>query len=216
MQWHSDMTFQEYVPAASVLYAVTVPPASAGGATQFIDMRAATESMPAQLMNKLRGESLRHCSSYRSDGHLAPGRPEVTDVRTTAGYEHPAVISVPSRSGIVGEIEPAVFPGRRRNAWIVDHAVPESEAMLDDLWSHLLAGTTPSRYGPLGSSATETGWGFREVLWEKGDLLIWHNHLVVHRRLALQGDRLMWRTQVTGARTSLERALDKGALKAAL
>ena len=191
---------------ASVLYAVQVPPAGAGGATQFLDMRAATESMPAQLMHKISDESLRHCSSYRSDGSLSPGRPEVTDVRTTAGYEHPAVIVVPSRTGIADEIEPAVFPGRRRNAWVVDHAVPESEAILDELWSHVLAGTTPSRYGPEGSSASETGWGFREVVWEKGDLVIWHNHLVVHRRLALAGDRLMWRTQVTGVRQPLDRA----------
>ena len=200
------MTFQEFVPVASVLYAVQVPPAGAGGATQFLDMRAATESIPARLMHMISDESLRHCSSYRSDGSLPPGRPEVTDVRTTAGYEHPAVIDVPSRTGIAQETEPAVFPGRRRNAWVVDHGVPESEAILDELWSHLLAGTTPSRYGPKGSPASDTGWGFREVVWEKGDLVVWHNHLVVHRRLALEGDRLMWRTQVTDVRKPLNRA----------
>ena len=71
------MTFQEFVPAASVLYAVTVPPAEKGGATQFVDMRAATESMPPHLLSKISEGSLRHCSSYRSDGSLPAGRPEV-------------------------------------------------------------------------------------------------------------------------------------------
>ena len=49
------------------------------------------------------------------------------------------------------------------------------------------------RYGPRGApwpSAAEAeaeaepaGWGFCEVVWEKGMVVIWHNHAVIHRRL---------------------------------
>ena len=40
-------------------------------------------------------------------------------------------------------------------------------------------------------------------------IVVWHNHVVVHRRLALDGGRHMWRTQVTGAKVPLVSADDR-------
>src|SRR5579884_1996792 len=45
--WHTDSSFVEVPPAASLLRAIEVPPAGSGGSTYFLNMYAAYETLPA-------------------------------------------------------------------------------------------------------------------------------------------------------------------------
>src|SRR5579864_4407749 len=56
--WHTDMSYQEDPPKASMLYALEVPPA--GGDTYFCNMYRAYESLPDLLKNRVTGFTLKH------------------------------------------------------------------------------------------------------------------------------------------------------------
>ena len=75
----------------------------------------------------------------------------------------------------------ALFLGRRPHAYVVGLSVDESNQLLDEVWSH----------------ATDLEWTWHNE-WEVGDLVMWQNHLVMHRRDAFDGStrRIMHRTQL--------------------
>ena len=76
-----------------------------------------------------------------------------------------------------------LFLGRRPYAWIVGMEVAESEKLLDELWAH--------------ASKPEFAWGHS---WQIGDVLIWNNLSVLHRRDPFDPNqrRRMHRTQIKG------------------
>ncbi len=51
--WHTDMSYQEIPPKASMLYALAVP--SEGGNTYFCNMYAAYDSLPSALRERISG-----------------------------------------------------------------------------------------------------------------------------------------------------------------
>jgi taurine dioxygenase len=112
-----------------------------------------------------------------SAGVLRKGFKEVTDVRKTPGAHHPLVRTDP-KSG-----RKALFLGRRPNAYVLGLEVAESEALLDALWSH----ATQPRF----SMCHE---------WKVGDLLMWNNLSVLHRRDPFDPKtrRVMHRSQIKG------------------
>lgn len=174
-EWHSDMSYLEEPPAASLLYAREVPPR--GGNTVFADMVAALEALPPRLRAKIEGLRARHDSSYTSAGELRSGAAPVTDPTRAPGAEHPIVRTHP----VTGRR--ALYLGRRRNGWIVGLPLEESERLLDGLWSF----------------CTRPEFAY-EHRWRPGDLLIWDNRSVIHRRDAFDraARRVMLRTQVRG------------------
>jgi len=175
--WHADMTYVEVPPKAAVLHALEVPPPEAGGNTYFANMFAAYAALPADLKKAVDGKAATHDASRNSAGMLRKGYNDVTDVRETVGARHPLVRTDP-RTG-----RRALFLGRRPNAYVAGLAVAESEALLDALWAH----ATQPRFAMCHE-------------WKAGDLLMWNNLSVLHRRDPFDPKtrRVMHRSQIKG------------------
>jgi taurine dioxygenase len=174
--WHADMTYVEVPPRAAVLYALEIPETGEGD-TWFADMFAAYEALPPGLRSELAGKIAIHDGSRNSAGMLRKGYTEVTDVRETRGARHP-LVRTDARTG-----RKALFLGRRQNSYITGMAVKQSDELLDRLWSH----------------ATQTQFTMCHR-WRVGDVLIWNNLAVLHRRdpFDAQSRRIMHRTQIKG------------------
>jgi taurine dioxygenase len=175
--WHADMTYVDVPPKAAILQALEVPPPEAGGNTYFANMFAAYESLPTDLKKAVEGKFAVHDVSRNSAGMLRKGYKEVTDVRETVGAHHPVVRTDPKTG------RKALFLGRRPNAYVLGLRVAESEALLDTLWAH----ATQPRFAMCHE-------------WRVGDLLMWNNLSVLHRRDPFDPEtrRVMHRSQIKG------------------
>jgi taurine dioxygenase len=176
--WHADMTYVEVPPKAAMLHSLEVPPPEAGGNTYFANMFAAHETLPPTLKKAAEGKFAVHDASTNSAGMLRKGYKEVTDVRQTVGAHHPLIRTEP------GTGRKALFLGRRPNAYVLGMEVAESEALLDALWAH----------------ATQTRFTVCHR-WKVGDLLMWNNLSVLHRRDPFDPKtrRVMHRSQIKGS-----------------
>lgn len=173
--WHTDMSYQEIPPKASMLYALVVPPS--GGDTYFCNMYAAYDSLPGALRDRIAGLTLKHDATYNSGGYLRQGMTAVDDPVTSAGVCHPLVITHPE-SG-----RRALYLGRRRNAYISGLPIEDSEALLDELWQY--------------ATRAELAWHNQ---WQPGDVVLWDNRCTMHRRDAFDptSRRILHRTQIKG------------------
>ncbi len=171
--WHTDMSYRPDPPIASVLLGVEVPPT--GGDTSFMSMYAALDALPPGLRAELVGVELNHDDSRASTGELRPGHAEVTDVSRAGGARHPIVRPHPETG------RPALYLGRRLNAYVVGMSVADSENLLDRVWATL---DTP-------------GLTYRHR-WRAGDVVMWDNRCAMHRRDAFDPSerRIMHRTQI--------------------
>ena len=175
--WHTDMSYVAEPPSASALYSLEAPPS--GGDTGFCNMYLAYESLPAELRRQIEGRVCRHDASRNSAGELRRGFVDAADASQTVGADHPIVRTHP----VTGR--KALFLGRRRNAYIPGLPLAESEALLDALWAH--------------ATKDEFTW-YQQ--WRAGDLILWDNRCVMHRRDAFDPNarRVMHRTQIKGDR----------------
>ena len=175
--WHADMTYIDVPPKAAILHALEIP-ADGGGNTYFADMYAAYEALPEALKIAAEGKVAVHDASRNSAGLLRKGYAEVTDVRQTRGAQHP-LVRYDRKTG-----RRALFLGRRHNSYVVGLEVAESEALLDALW----AAATQPRFTMCHR-------------WQVGDVLMWNNRSVLHRRDPFDESarRIMHRTQIKGA-----------------
>jgi taurine dioxygenase len=173
--WHADMTYIDVPPKAGILHALEVPPK--GGNTYFADMFTACETLPAELKKAVEGKIAVHDASRNSAGLLRKGYKEVTDVRETVGARHP-LVRADLQTG-----RKALFLGRRPSSYVIGLEVAESEALLDALWAH----ATQPRFAMCHE-------------WRVGDLLMWNNLSVLHRRDSFDPNsrRIMHRTQIKG------------------
>ena len=173
--WHTDMSYNPIPPRASLLYALEVPPD--GGNTGFLTMYLGYETLPADLKRAVEGRTCIHDASKNSAGELRQGFQRTLDVRQTPGAVHPLVRLHPLSK------RKALFLGRRPGAYIHGLAIEESEALLDALWAHV----TQERFA----------WYQK---WRVGDLVMWDNRCVMHRRDAFDDSlrRRMHRTQIVG------------------
>lgn len=174
--WHADMTYTETPPAACMLHALELPK-QGGGGTGFLSLRAAYESLPDELKEKLEGHEAIHDATYTSAGNIRKGYKPVTDVREAPGARHPLVVRHPVTR------QPQLMLGRRQNSYIPGLPVAESDALLDAVWTH----ATQERFV----------WNHE---WKLGDLIMWDNCGVLHVRHAFAEDdrRIMHRTQIRG------------------
>jgi taurine dioxygenase len=175
--WHTDMSYLPNPPDASMLYALEVPPA--GGDTWLCGMHSAFDDLPESLRERLQGRAIKHDGTYNSGGYLRAGLQDCDDPLRSVGQVHPIICAHP-RTG-----RPTLYPGRRRNAYVVGLELAESETLLDELWAHA---TRPEHC--------------HAHRWRVGDLLLWDNRSTLHRRDAFDpaSRRLMHRTQIRGAR----------------
>ncbi len=175
--WHTDMSYNEIPPMASALYSLEIP--SSGGETGFSNMYMAYESLPESLKRRVESLQCKHDASRNSTGGLRGGMPANTTPRDAPGAIHPIVRTHP----VTGRN--ALFLGRRLYAYIPGLELAESEALLDELWSY--------------ATRPEIEW-YQE--WKLGDLIIWDNRCVMHRRNSFDAEqrRIMHRTQLAGER----------------
>ena len=173
--WHTDMSYLEDPPKASILYALEVPPA--GGNTYFNSMYLAYESLPSAVKKRIEGRKLKHDGTYNSGGYVRQGVSAVNDPVTSTGTYHPLVCTHPETKRRV------LYLGRRRNAYIEGLSLAESESLLDELWSH--------------ANREELEWHNE---WRVGDLVLWDNRCTMHRRDPFDASsrRVMHLTQIKG------------------
>jgi taurine dioxygenase len=175
--WHTDMSYIAEPPMASALYSLEAPPS--GGDTGFCNMYLALETLPAELRREVEGKICRHDASRNSAGELRRGYVDASDASQTVGAEHPVVRTHPATG------RQALFLGRRPNAYVPGLSLADSEALLDALWAH--------------ATKDEFTW-YQQ--WRAGDLILWDNRCVMHRRDAFDPAtrRVMHRTQIKGDR----------------
>jgi taurine dioxygenase len=173
--WHTDMSYLEDPPKASVLYALEIPPS--GGDTSFCSMYAALEALPAALRKRVEGLQCKHDGTYNSGGYLRQGVTPTDDPRGAPGMLHPLICTHPDSGRRM------LYLGRRRNAYLSGLDLKQSEALLDELWSY--------------ATRPEFCWTHR---WQVGDLVMWDNRCTMHRRDPFDAStrRIMHRTQIKG------------------
>lgn len=173
--WHTDMSYNDVPPMASILYGIEVPPT--GGNTGFANMYAAFETLDAETQQKIAGLTCIHDASRNSVGELRRGFADVTDPRQTVGARHPLVRTHPVTR------RRCLFLGRRRGGFIPELSLEESDALLDRLWAH----------------ACQPRFTWTQE-WRAGDVMMWDNRCTLHRRDEFDDhhERIMHRTQICG------------------
>ena len=173
--WHTDMSYLEVPPKASMLYALEIPPH--GGNTSFCCMYSVYEALTSTLKGRIEGLRIKHDGTYNSGGYVRQGVTPTDDPRTSPGALHPLVCTHPDTGRRM------LYLGRRRNAYLDGLDLKASEALLDELWSYV--------------ARPEFAW---EHVWQVGDLVLWDNRCTMHRRDAFDPNarRIMHRTQVKG------------------
>lgn len=173
--WHTDMSYLDKPPKASMLYAIAVPPS--GGNTAFASMYAAYDALPLALRGRIAGLRVKHDGTYNSGGYVREGVTPTDDPIAAPGTFHPLVCTHPD-SGRRG-----LYLGRRRNAYIEGFPLGESEALLDQIWHY--------------ATRDELTW---YNVWRVGDLVLWDNRCTMHRRDPFDpaARRIMHRTQIKG------------------
>jgi len=154
--WHTDASFQDPPGRYSMLSAKVVPPVDAD--TEYADMRAAYDALPAEMKERLEGLRVHHSIAY-SRQTLGFDFSE-NEADALKGAIHPLIRTIP-RSG-------------RRSLYVASHAsrildwpVPEGRLMLRDLIEQ----------------ATQPQFVYRHQ-WRVGDLVIWDNRATMHRARA--------------------------------
>src|SRR6266436_430920 len=173
--WHTDMSYLDVPPKASMLYALEVPPS--GGNTSFCTMYGIYEALPQMLKDRVVGLQIKHDGTYNSGDYVRQGVTPTDDPLTSPGAVHPLVCTHPDTNRRM------LYLGRRRNAYLVGLELADSDALLDELWSFV--------------DRPEFAW---EHVWRIGDLVLWDNRCSMHRRDDLDSSSrgVMHRTQVKG------------------
>jgi alpha-ketoglutarate-dependent 2,4-dichlorophenoxyacetate dioxygenase len=159
--WHTDASFQDPPGRYSMLSAKVVPPVAAD--TEYADLRAAYDALPAETKAQLEGLHAHHSIAYS---------------RQTLGFE----FSDAEQEALKGAVHPLVrtIPRSNRKAlYVASHAsrivewpVPEGRLLLRDLIEH----------------ATQPPFVYRHA-WRVGDLVIWDNRCTMHRARPFEDTR---------------------------
>jgi taurine dioxygenase len=176
-EWHTDMSYVDRPPIASVLHAMEIP--DFGADTSFASMYEALDGLPTGLRARIEDRQANHDSSYTSAGDLRMGAEPVVDVTRAPGAKHPVVLRHPESD------RDALYLGRRTNGYVLGLPVAESEQLLDSLWTECTRSELVYRHR-----------------WRVGDVLMWDNRCVIHRREAFDPEsrRIMHRTQINAPR----------------
>ena len=185
--WHSDFSFLEEPPMASILYALEVP--GHGGDTLWINMYEAYEALSDGMKRLLRG--LRSMHNGRPYGMA--GIPKDLRTSRSIGIErnnpeadrevaHP-VVRLHPESGRKALFINSIYTGR-----FEDMSEAESRPLLDYLHQHCLRPEFACRFR-----------------WQPGSLAVWDNRCTMHYAVNdYDGSRrLLHRTQVQGERPVL-------------
>ena len=87
--WHTDSSFVDVPPAASLLRSLECPPPSAGGATSFLNCYTAYETLPDKTKQRIDGMTMVHAATHSSGGKAHKGF-ETVDGRQQGAGSPPA------------------------------------------------------------------------------------------------------------------------------
>jgi len=185
--WHTDMSYARMIAFANVLYAVKVPRRDgvALGNTEFSNMHAAYDDLPADVKARIDGLTATHdFDKFWSMMVKRPGskRAPLSEAQRKARppVTHPVVLTHP----ISGRKVLYANPGY--TVKINELPPAESDGLLDYLFAHQLQ---PK---------------YRYVhRWEEGDVLMWENFGTIHNAIAdyrPDEPRLVKRCQVMATR----------------
>jgi len=156
--WHTNASYMPVPVVLGMLHAVAVPPASAlgGGQTEFADMRAAYDALPAATQAAIDGLIVEH------DVFWSRAQIGFTEFPPGEREQYP-----PSPQKLV-----RLHPGsKRKTLYLSAHAshvigwpVADGRLLLLDLTTH----------------ATQPGFVYRHE-WRVGDVVIWDNRCTMHR-----------------------------------
>jgi len=173
--WHSDSSFKRVPAMASLLSGREVPPE--GGETEYADLRAAWDALPADRKGGLDGLVVEHSFVY-SRGLI--GYDQFTDAERAAIPPVPqALVRTHPATG-----RKALYVGSHASH-VIGRPVEESRALLRELLDF----------------ATQPQFVYRHA-WRQHDLVMWDNRCVLHRGRPWDERRyrrVMHRTTVAGA-----------------
>ena len=155
--WHTDMSFYQVRATYSLLSAHVVPPVAAD--TEFADMRAAWDALPAARKAALEGLEAEH--SYWHSRVLGGGPEPTAAERAGRPPVRHALVHAHPRSG-------------RKALYLASHIAGIEGRPADEARS-LLA--------ELMAFATQPRFVFRHA-WRMGDVVIWDNLATMHRATA--------------------------------
>jgi alpha-ketoglutarate-dependent 2,4-dichlorophenoxyacetate dioxygenase len=172
--WHTDSSFKPVPAMASLLSAREVPPV--GGETEYVSMRHAWATLPADTKRRLEGRVAVHSILY-SRSTIAKG---LFDPEHEAGLPpvRQALVRANPHNG-----RKSIYIGS--HAWYIEGmSYEESRRLLDDLLAH--------------TTRPECVYQHRWVQW---DLVMWDNRCALHRGRswdAARYKRVMRRTTLAG------------------
>ena len=155
-KWHTDSCYKSKPDTGSLLYALEVP--DDGGKTAWANLQLAYEVLPDATKTKLAGKRGQY--AYNIFNVDITKDDDVKDIRTiTPDVMHPLVLTQPvsERKGLY--FDPLQTYG------IEGMDISESRPLLDELAAHI----------------TQPNFIF-EHSWRRGDIVLWDNCRVLHRR----------------------------------
>ncbi|HEV7609053.1 MAG TPA: TauD/TfdA family dioxygenase [Steroidobacteraceae bacterium] len=171
--WHTDSSFNSPAGYMSMLYARSIAPV--GGNTEFTDLRAAWDSLAAELKARVRGLRAEH-SILHSRRKLGIGQFTAAETDAFAPVLRPLVRTLPE-SG-------------RTSLYLASH-IGRIEGLGEDEARELLEALT--------SHATQPQFRYAHR-WRIGDLVMWDNRCTMHRGMPF--DDLRWPRDLQRATTS--------------
>ena len=185
--WHTDMTYRDVAGFVNVLYGIRIPHRDGKplGGTEFSNMHAAYDALPAEIKTRLDGMTATHDIEkfweHMRRVHHSP-RPPMTDEqrRRRPPISHPVFLTHP----ITGRKVLYCNPGFA----VRINELPERDS--DEMLEYLFAHQLQPRFRYTNA-------------WSESDLLIWDHLGTLHRAIADYGPdeiRLIRRCQVLANR----------------
>ncbi|MCZ6644618.1 MAG: TauD/TfdA family dioxygenase [SAR324 cluster bacterium] len=178
--WHTDASFRPVPALCSLLYAHTVAPI--GGHTEFADQRAAYDTLPEEMKERLAGRIAEH-SIFTSRAQVGMTEFEEEELKDFPPVPQMVVRTIPENG--------------RKSLYVPSHAgrifdMPEAEglALIDQLMEH----------------ATQRQFVFTHR-WRENDLVMWDNRCTLHRGTGYDDTRwkrIMQRATVLDVANSCE------------
>ena len=174
--FHTDESFIAEPPKATVLYAVQVP--GQGGATRYVNMRLAYETLDADTQAEIDNLTAMHYYGKKRAGRKVPS---LTDeqLKNTPPVAHP-VVRTHDETGAK-----ALYVHETMTDYVVDMDPAASEALLQRLYVH----------------STQNPALQYHHRWRTGDFVIWDNRATLHAATADYQEaekRLLYRTMIRG------------------
>ena len=177
MYFHSDRCYVEHPCLCTMLYGIDIP--SKGGDTCFSNQYKAYDALPEDMKRRLEGLQAVHAYEPGSYSQNAVTLTRIEPSANALTAAHPMVATHPATG------RKALYVNRLMTAYIVGMPRDESAELLEWLFDH-----------------QEQARFIYAHKWTPGDVLIWDNRCVMHRRNGFDPEarRIMHRLQFEGDR----------------